>query len=133
MKKAFACIGLAILIGTSGGTALAQGADDFAPGKNRDAVLILFGTDTIGEAIAGEVYGNTTNERAGGNGVTPTLAPGPWACPETGSCFDGVGAGGAMGEFITTNAGVGNADFANGTDEVKTNFGEPYEHDGVQP
>jgi hypothetical protein len=80
-----------------------------------------------------DIYGNTTNPRDSGHGVTPTLAPGPWACADSTDCSAGAKAGGSIGEFVAPFAsdGKGTPDFANGTDTIKTNFGEPYAHGGV--
>lgn len=72
-----------------------------------------------------DFHGNATNERPSGNGVTPSLAPGPWACGGADCSVDTTG-GSSIGDF----AGQGGADFANG-EEDGPNFSEPYDHDGV--
>jgi len=41
---------------------------------------------TVGECISGFYYGNTSNPRPSGNGVLPSLAPGPWKCVYTAGC-----------------------------------------------
>ena len=85
------------------------------------------------------IHGNATNERDSGNGVTPSLAPGPWACGG-GGCTNDTQAGGSIGEFITSPLGLdidtANADFANADDRGLEdgdgpNFSEPYDHGGV--
>jgi hypothetical protein len=80
-------------------------------------VALAQGASPFAHFIASEAYGNNSNPRPDGHGVLPSLAPGPWACG-AGGCFDGAEAGGSVGEWI----GQGNADFANGTLENKTNF-----------
>ena len=120
---------IAATIALSPGLAFAGGgASSNAPGTNKDAIEAL-GFSSVGSFIAGEIYGNTSNPRPSGNGVLPSLAPGPWACNNPKDCSEGARAGGSIGEFI----GVGNADFANGTTKIKTNFGQPYQHGGVLP
>ncbi|MCH8187857.1 MAG: hypothetical protein IIB66_03990 [Proteobacteria bacterium] len=75
-----------------------------------------------------EFHGNATNERDSGNGVIPSLSPGPWICSS--ECTDDTTAGGSIGEFIT------GADFANANDRDLEegdgpNFSEPYDHGGI--
>lgn len=69
----------------------------------------------MGEYISGEVYGNTSNPSGNGNGVLPSLAPGPWRCTNPADCAGPTTAGGSMGEFIAPVASSGQAspDFAN--------------------
>jgi len=81
------------------------------------------------------VLGNTTNptSRDGDQGVTPSLAPGPWACADSNDCSLGAKAGGSIGEFIGMLSGNGKASFANHDDRDPgtKNFNAPYEHGGV--
>ena len=73
------------------------------------------------------IHGNATNPRDSGNGVTPSLSPGPWVCGS--SCTDDTTAGGSIGEFV----GQGEADFANDDENGGDgpNFSEPYDHGGI--
>jgi hypothetical protein len=76
--------------------AMAGGASDCSPGQNKGALVALDGGDptagsptpagsvtTLGGAISGGFYGNTSNSGidvdapASGHGVTPSISPGP--------------------------------------------------------
>jgi hypothetical protein len=90
---------------------LAQGANDVAPGRNKEALQSLYGgtgsptpggaVSNLGGAISGGFYGNTSNagidadapER--GHGVTPSISPGPQTVGG-----DGPGSGTSIGEAI---------------------------------
>lgn len=97
MKKTIA---FATLIGalTFSGAVLAASAKDCAPGQNKGALVAFYGAggpqqagsptpggvvDTLGGAISGGFYGNTSNSGispyapANGHGVTPSISPGP--------------------------------------------------------
>jgi hypothetical protein len=97
MKKTIA---LAALTGalTFSGAALAASAKDCAPGQYKAALVGFYGAggpeqtgsptpggvvDTLGGAISGGFYGNTSNSGispyapASGHGVTPSISPGP--------------------------------------------------------
>lgn len=71
---------------------------------------------TVGPSISGGLYGNTSNPSGNGNGVLPSLAPGPWACVYDPGCAGPTKPGGSMGDFLapTASGGQGNPDFANG-------------------
>ena len=75
----------------------------------------LAGAENVGGFIAGTLYGNTSNPSGNGNGVLPSLSPGPWACTNPADCTGPTSAGGAMGDFISplTSDGNSNANFAN--------------------
>jgi hypothetical protein len=83
-------------------------------------MVLAQGASPGAHQIATELYGNTSNPRPSGNGVLPSLAPGPWAC-YPGGCYDGANAGVSVGELV----GQGNADFANGTDKTMMQFLKP--------
>jgi hypothetical protein len=73
--------------------AMAEGKSECAPGKNQDALVAFYsGTgsptpgesvDTLGGALSGGFYGNTSNAGIdvdapdSGHGVTPSISPGP--------------------------------------------------------
>jgi hypothetical protein len=97
--------------------AFAGGASDFAPGKNKDALISHYqsveptGSPTptddgliknLGGAISGGFYGNTSNSGsdidapASGHGVTPSISPGPKVTSSDGTVVDGL----SVGEFI---------------------------------
>ncbi len=75
----------------------------------------FYGLDNVGELISGVIYGNTSNPSVNGNGVLPSLSPGPWRCTNPADCAGPTTAGGSMGEFIAplTSNGKGTPDFAN--------------------
>lgn len=80
-------------------------------------------------------YGNTTNPRPGGNGVLPSLAPGPWACANSSDCSDGVYAGGSVGEWRQDlrddgqlNDSTDRGSFANRDDRDVGSPGNPVDH-----
>ena len=70
---------------------------------------------TTGPLISGVIYGNTSNPSGNGNGVLPSLSPGPWRCTNPLDCAGPTTAGGSMGEFLAPVASDGTAspDFAN--------------------
>ena len=108
MYRAFA-IGLTLALTST--AALAGGASDFAPGKNKDAVINFYagtGSPTpggeiknLGGAISGGFYGNTSNAGVdpdapdNGHGVTPSISPGPQTVGG-----DGPGTGTSIGDLI---------------------------------
>jgi hypothetical protein len=78
--------------------AMAGGASDCSPGQNKGALVAFYGAGggeptgsptpagsvtTLGGAISGGFYGNTSNSGidsdapASGHGVTPSISPGP--------------------------------------------------------
>ena len=69
---------------------------------------------TVGPTISGEIYGNTSNPSGNGQGVLPSLSPGPWTCGS--SCYDATDNGGSMGTFLAPVASGNQASpsFANG-------------------
>jgi hypothetical protein len=80
----------------SGGAAFAQGTSACAPGQNQDAYIDHYDTveptssptpsghvDNLGQALAAGFYGNTSNPRASGHGVIPSISPGPQTTHET--------------------------------------------------
>jgi hypothetical protein len=79
---------------------------------------------TVGPYISGFLYGNTSNPSGKGQGVLPSLSPGPWACGT--DCAGPTIPGGSMGEWLAPDASGGNAspDFANGKDPGP-DFSEP--------
>lgn len=76
----------------------------------------LTGSANVGEFISGVIYGNTSNPSGNGNGVLPSLSPGPWRCGNPLDCAGPTIAGGSMGDFIApiTSDGMASPDFANG-------------------
>ena len=87
-----------------------------AVGKGLQVLATSLGQDNVGGLISGILYGNTSNPSGNGNGVLPSLAPGPWKCTNTADCAGPTTAGGSMGEWTSaiTSGGESNADFANG-------------------
>lgn len=73
---------------------------------------------TVGPGISGVIYGNTSNPSGNGNGVLPSLSPGPWKCDGVDCSAQPTTAGGSMGDFLAPIAsdGKGSPDFANGKD-----------------
>ena len=110
-------LGIAILAraGVAQGTAVqAAGKSACAPGKNRDALILYYQlveptgsptpggmVDSLGGAISGGFYGNTSNSGIdsdapdSGHGVTPSISPGPQTLTS-----GGPGTGTSIGEFI---------------------------------
>src|SRR5688572_20817741 len=74
---------------------------------------------TVGPMISGEIYGNTSNPSGNGNGVLPSLSPGPWVCGNPADCAGPTDPGGSIGTFIAPIASDGQAApvFANGNDQ----------------
>lgn len=91
-------------------SSVAAAALALAPSASRAADC----ADTNGGIIACDLYGNTSNPRPSGQGVLPSLAPGPWACVyELGECQgDETDAGLSVGDIV----GQGKSEFANGKD-----------------
>ena len=96
MKKTVALI--ACILSGMPASAYAQGARDFAPGRNKDALIGHYGAggaeetgsptpggvvDNLGGALSGGFYGNTSNAGIdvdapdNGHGVTRSISPGP--------------------------------------------------------
>jgi len=89
-----AAAALVLALGTSG-TAFAGSKSACAPGKNKEASIAFYGqggpeqagspssesgyVETLGGAISGGFYGNTSNAGANGpeHGVNPSISPGP--------------------------------------------------------
>jgi hypothetical protein len=95
------------LLGLSAGQASAAGVGQVLQG--------LAGDDSVGSLISGEIYGNTSNPSGNGNGVLPSLSPGPWACTDSSDCSGPTSPGGSMGEFIAPLvSGHASPNFANG-------------------
>lgn len=87
----------------------------------QNAVGYLFSSNDpgdIGPAISGLVYGNTSSPSGNGEGVLPSLAPGPWICGSPTNCYEPTEPGGSMGDFLGPlgSDGVASPDFANGND-----------------
>jgi hypothetical protein len=104
LSVSVAGIGLALVLSSSALAAgLGSSFSSAAPG-------------TVGPYISGYLYGNTTNPSVNGNGVTPSFAPGPWACTDEDDCAGPTTAGGSMGEFLApvASGGKSSPDFANG-------------------
>ena len=80
------------------------------------AQATLVGEPTVGSLISSTIYGNTSNPRPSGNGVLPSLAPGPWKCTNSADCAAPTTAGGSMGDFIApvVSGGKGSPNFAKG-------------------
>jgi hypothetical protein len=97
-------------------------ADGKAVGKTLQDQAALAGEESVGAYISGTIYGNTSNPSGNGNGVLPSLSPGPWKCTVPTDCAGPTTAGGSMGEFISplTSGGNSSADFANGGKGVGT-------------
>lgn len=78
---------------------------------------IFSGSDpgTVGPGISGEIYGNTSNPSGNGNGVLPSLSPGPWVCTNPQDCAGPTSPGGSMGDFVspTASSGHSSSNFAN--------------------
>lgn len=81
---------------------------------------------TVGPGISGVIYGNTSNPRPSGNGVLPSLSPGPWICAGADCSAQPTEPGGSMGEFLapTASGGKGDPDFAN-SKSPGPDFSEP--------
>ena len=76
---------------------------------------------SVGPLVSGFIYGNTSNPSGNGEGVLPSLAPGPWACDydgNGGSCYGPTLAGGSMGDYLApvASGAVASPDFANSKD-----------------
>ncbi|HEX5631397.1 MAG TPA: hypothetical protein VFY15_07040, partial [Acidimicrobiia bacterium] len=73
---------------------------------------------SVGPSISGDIYGNTSNPSGNGEGVLPSLAPGPWKCGDPLDCAGPTDPGGSMGDFVAPIASGGTAspDFAHGND-----------------
>lgn len=71
---------------------------------------------TVGPSISGVLYGNTSNPSGNGNGVLPSLSPGPWLCAGVDCSAQPTEAGPSMGDLLAPLAsnGKGKPDFANG-------------------
>src|SRR3954453_5429406 len=97
MRKIMTCVAIGAALLTSG-AALAAGKSSCAPGQNKAVLLAIYGAggpqetgsptpggvvNTLGGAISGGFYGNTSNSGASpyapanGHGVTPSISPGP--------------------------------------------------------
>jgi hypothetical protein len=75
---------------------------------------------TVGPGISGELYGNTSNPSGNGNGVLPSLSPGPWLCAGVDCAAQPTEAGPSVGDLLAPLASGGKAspDFADvGVDE----------------
>ncbi|MFZ2522622.1 MAG: hypothetical protein WAX44_03885 [Minisyncoccia bacterium] len=96
-----------LLSNTASAAGVGQGLQDLAT---------LLGQDSVGQLISGVIYGNTSNPSGNGNGVLPSLSPGPWRCTNPLDCAGPTTAGGSMGDFISplTSGGNSSSDFANG-------------------
>ena len=92
---------LGVLAGSVFGLAVPSGA---APHNTIPGLCKALYPGTVGECIAGVFYGNTSNPSGNGNGVLPSLAPGPWKCVYTAGCT-----GAEMGSSIGTYNGGGTA------------------------
>jgi hypothetical protein len=75
----------------------------------------FLGLKNVGDLISGVIYGNTSNPSGNGNGVLPSLSPGPWRCTNPLDCAGPTTAGGSMGDFISplTSDNHSSSDFAN--------------------
>jgi hypothetical protein len=108
-------LGTACLAILGAGSALAASAKDCAPGQNKAALVGHYGqggaeptgsptpggyVDSLGGAISGGFYGNTSNSGsspyapANGHGVTPSISPGPQ------TVGGGPGTGTSVGDAI---------------------------------
>jgi len=96
------------------GFAMTASADGV--GGNLKDLADLTGSANVGEFISGVIYGNTSNPSGNGEGVLPSLSPGPWKCTNPLDCAGPTTAGGSMGDFIAplTSDGMASPDFANG-------------------
>jgi hypothetical protein len=103
--------------GTAGG-----GASSSAGVGGGGAIGEIFSSappGTVGPGISGEIYGNTSNPSGMGNGVLPSLSPGPWVCGDSADCSaEPTAPGGSMGDFLAPIASDNHAssEFANGKD-----------------
>ncbi len=113
INKSFLLIGIALVGLAAASPAFSAGN---AVGGTLQALAAATGQSNVGGLISGVIYGNTSNPSGNGNGVLPSLSPGPWKCTNTSDCAGPTTAGGSMGEFISgnTSGGNSNADFANG-------------------
>lgn len=71
----------------------------------------------VGPSISGVIYGNTSNPSGNGQGVLPSLSPGPWLCTNTDDCTaEPTTAVPSMGVLLAPVAsdGAGLPGFANG-------------------
>lgn len=70
----------------------------------------------VGELISGQIYGNTSNPSGNGEGVLPSLSPGPWVCSDPKDCAaEPTEPGSSMGDIIAplVSGGNGKPNFAN--------------------
>lgn len=81
---------------------------------------------TVGPDISGELYGNTSNPSGMGQGVLPSLSPGPWLCNGPDCSAQPTTSGPSMGEILAPigSSGKASPDFANGKDPGP-DFSEP--------
>jgi len=110
--KRFIVIALLVLL------VLAIAPAAFAGQNAVGAGFSSLGGDT-GGFISGDVYGNTSNPSGNGEGVLPSLAPGPWKCDySSNGCAGPTDPGGSMGDFLAPVAsdGQSQSEFANGND-----------------
>ncbi|MFZ2523091.1 MAG: hypothetical protein WAW92_01765 [Minisyncoccia bacterium] len=84
-------------------------------GQGLQDLATLLGQNNVGGLISGVIYGNTSNASGNGNGVLPSLSPGPWRCTNPLNCAGPTTAGGSMGDFISpmTSDGNSSSNFAN--------------------
>ena len=72
---------------------------------------------TVGPGISGDFFGNTSNPSGNGEGVLPSLSPGPWVCGDPLDCAGPTDPGGSVGDFLAPLAsGTATPTFANGND-----------------
>lgn len=102
---------VAVAVFALAGTASAAGKNACAPGKNADALIAFYSSTgsptpegsvtTLGGAISGGFYGNTSNAGVdsdapeSGHGVTPSISPGPQTVPNP-----EPGTGSSVGDII---------------------------------
>jgi hypothetical protein len=112
MKKIIVFVCAIVLLGAANSASASVGAE-------LKSLAELSGSSNVGELISGVIYGNTSNPSGNGNGVLPSLAPGPWKCGNPADCAGPTTAGGSMGEFIAplVSDGAASPDFANGAVE----------------
>jgi len=105
-----------IVTGLAGAAVLALGVAPAFAGQNAiGAGFSSADPGTTGPAISGEFYGNTSNPSGNGNGVLPSLSPGPWVCTNRLDCAGPTSPGGSMGDYVSSVAsgGKSNSNFAN--------------------
>ncbi len=106
-----------VAVGLACAAVLAIGVASASAGQNSvGAGFSSAEPGTVGPGISGEIYGNTSNPSGKGEGVLPSLSPGPWACDYDPDCSGPTLPGSSMGDLLSPAASEGHSssEFANG-------------------